>query len=504
MSDQSRSLPSQPNLRYLKLEAKRRLAAGEFATLHDAQLAIAREHAQPSWAALKELISAQASQAGHALTQVRWVVSRFQGADTPGWAAPADSELRDHFDDHFLSLVPPSTIVTTLTSVAEQLGEELVITRETPEGVSARIADMQLEAAVDPGPPHRLTGLRLYPVGKRVTDTRVAAPSTHMSGEVPEAAAKVVAESFSELGLVGLTLAGAPEGTPGGHSPVWTAARGWADLDRAEVLREDHRFPAYSVTKLITSTAVLRLAADGRIGLDDPANEHLRTIRLADGTVTVRELLSHTGGVDSPSELFADTVPDLGTLTGPVVGCGGPRGTFAYSNGGYAMLGQLVADVTGSSYPEAATRMVLRPLGMTSSSFPASWPGTGAITGYHLADDGSFEPAPVQICAIPAAGGLWATGADLVRFGLAWASLLPGELAREALRPHAARDSTGAQVGLGWLLNQPKDVCGHAGGGHGAATSLIVQLSTGQTSVAMTNRLVPIEPVNVRLIRPIT
>ena len=147
--------------------------------------------------------------------------------------------------------------------------------------------------------------------------------------------------------------------------------------------------------------------------------------------------------------------------------------------------------------------MVLRPLGMTSSSFPASWPSTGAITGYHLADDGSFEPAPVQICALPAAGGLWATGADLVRFGLAWASLLPAELAREALRPHAARDPSGAQIGLGWLLNEPKDVCGHAGGGEGAASSLIIQLSTGQICVALTNRLVPIEPINVRLLRPI-
>ncbi len=45
MSDQSRPLPDRPNLRYLKLEAKRRLAAGEFATLHEAQLAIARARA---------------------------------------------------------------------------------------------------------------------------------------------------------------------------------------------------------------------------------------------------------------------------------------------------------------------------------------------------------------------------------------------------------------------------------------------------------------------------
>jgi hypothetical protein len=44
----SRALPARPSLRHLKLEAKRRLAAGEFATLNDAQAAIAREHGLPS------------------------------------------------------------------------------------------------------------------------------------------------------------------------------------------------------------------------------------------------------------------------------------------------------------------------------------------------------------------------------------------------------------------------------------------------------------------------
>ena len=49
----TRPLPGRPSLRYLKLEAKRRLAAGEFPALHDAQLAIAWEYGQPSWTALK-------------------------------------------------------------------------------------------------------------------------------------------------------------------------------------------------------------------------------------------------------------------------------------------------------------------------------------------------------------------------------------------------------------------------------------------------------------------
>lgn len=51
-----RALPSRPNLRHLRLEAKRRQGAGEFETLHDAQLAVAREHGVSSWAALKRVV----------------------------------------------------------------------------------------------------------------------------------------------------------------------------------------------------------------------------------------------------------------------------------------------------------------------------------------------------------------------------------------------------------------------------------------------------------------
>lgn len=109
MSDQSRAFPGRPNLRFLKLEAKRRLAAGEFGTLHDAQLAIAREHDLASWTALKEFVRAENSGPGPALSQVRWVLSRFAGAGEPGWAAPGDDELRAHFDGHFLSLVSPGS-----------------------------------------------------------------------------------------------------------------------------------------------------------------------------------------------------------------------------------------------------------------------------------------------------------------------------------------------------------------------------------------------------------
>ncbi|HEY3981975.1 MAG TPA: serine hydrolase domain-containing protein [Streptosporangiaceae bacterium] len=492
MSDQSRALPDQPSLRYLKLEAKRRLSAGEFATLHDAQLAIAREHGQPSWTALKQLV-----EAGPVLARARWVISRFAGAGGPGWAAPADAELREHFDEDYLRRVPATTMTRALTRVAEQLRGDLVVTTESPLGLRAEISGLRLEAAAQPAPPHRLTLLRLYPLGQRVTDPRVTAPPEATSGAVPAAAAQVAAEAWAELGLPGLVIAGAAGPGDGG----WVAARGWACLERAEALRPGHRFPVYSITKLITSTAVLRLVADGRVGLDDAANRHLRTIALADEAVTIRELLAHTGGVASPGELFAGQVPSLVSLTGPVAACGGPRGTFAYSNGGYAMLGQLIADVTGTPYPDAAAALVLAPLGMTGSSFPASWPQDGAVTGYRVAGDGTFEPAPAQVSTLPAAAGLWSTAPDLVRFGLGWASLLPGGLAREAIRAHAVQRDGGPEAGLGWLLNRAKDASGQVGGGPASSSSLIVAPSTGRVSVTMTSRMVPIEPVNARLAR---
>jgi CubicO group peptidase (beta-lactamase class C family) len=503
LSDQSRALPDQPSLRYLKIEAKRRLAAGEFVTLHDAQLAIAREHGSSSWTALKHSIEATRGEPSPALEQVRWVVARFRDADDPAWVAPGHDELRGHFGDRYLALVPAGTMARTLGGVAARLREEIVVSVATPGSVRAQVADLRIEALAEPEPPHRLATLRLYPLGRRVADGRTATPPVSTSGDVPARAIEVAGESFAELGLVGLVVAG----TTADGGPPWAVARGWADLDGPRPLRTDHRFPAYGISKLITSTAVLRLAAEGRVHLDGPANASLRTLRLADGDVTVRELLTHTGGVTSPAEQFADRVPDVVALLGPTVTCDGPRGTFAPSNAGYAMLGQLIADVTGSPYREAASRLVLEPLGMTASWFPTSWPGaetdSDPVSGYLLTDQGTFDAAPAQVSTMPAAGGLWTTAGDLVRFGRSWSSVLPAELAREALRPQAAPSTPGTGLGLGWVINPGKGVCGHSGAGPGAAASLIVRLDTGAVTVACTNRLVPVEPVNARLARPI-
>jgi CubicO group peptidase (beta-lactamase class C family) len=508
LSDQSgaaahdgfRHLPDRPSLRHLKLEAKRRLAAGEFATLHDAQLAVAREHGMSSWAALKERVAAAEAEHGHALAQVRWVFGRYAEAGAPGWTAPTRDELSEHVTEHFLTLVPPETAAAILRSVAPKLREDMVLIDAGPLHLRAKVADLLVEADVEPEAPHRLTSLSLVPGGAPATDTRVARPPVASFGPAPEQVPGLVEDSFAELGLVGLTAAGDWDSGPA--SDVWACSRGWADLERNVPLNPGHRFPALSITTLVTSTAVLCLVAEGVVALDDPVNGHLRSLRLADDAVTVRELLSHTGGVDSPSPVWADSVADVADVLGPVVGCSGPRGEFAYSHGDYAVLGQLIADLTGTSFAQAATRLVLEPLGMADSWFPAEAPvSPDAARGYRLERDGSFAPEPPPMFALQSAGGLWSTGPDLVRFGSGWRTLLPRELAEQALRPHAVQYDSAAEIGLGWLLNRPDDAVGHAAAGPGSSVSLITRPSTGRTSVVLTNRQVLVEPTNARLIR---
>jgi hypothetical protein len=140
MSEPTRSFPDRPSLRYLRLEAKRRVSAGEFPALHEAQLAIAREHGLSSWTALKQFLESQPRPAGHAVEQLSWVISRFAGADRPAWVAPADEEMRQHFDDRFLSKIPPGNLVTTLARKAESFREELVVTFDGPLQARAQLS----------------------------------------------------------------------------------------------------------------------------------------------------------------------------------------------------------------------------------------------------------------------------------------------------------------------------------------------------------------------------
>ncbi|HEY1488816.1 MAG TPA: hypothetical protein VGF84_22095, partial [Micromonosporaceae bacterium] len=163
-----RSLPARPNLRFVKLEAKRRLAAGEFPALHAAQSAIAHEHGFPSWAAFKDAIERPA------LTQLRWIVNRFRDADQPSFTPPDDDEMREHFDDRVLAAVPAADLVRQIATVADQLRAGLVVVAADENQALVRIADLEILAVVTDDPPHRIVGLRSMVPDSRIADPRVA------------------------------------------------------------------------------------------------------------------------------------------------------------------------------------------------------------------------------------------------------------------------------------------------------------------------------------------
>jgi len=171
----------------------------------------------------------RARQQSQALDQVNWLISRFSSADDAGWTAPSEGELREHLADRFLSLVTPERLVRTLAGRAAELREEPTITHAEPLRVRARVGGMQLEATAEPEAPHRLGGLRVYPVGGRVNDGRVAAPSTRTRGEPPAGVTRVAEEAFAELGLLGLALSAGSQAA--GPDSAWVTATGWAELD---------------------------------------------------------------------------------------------------------------------------------------------------------------------------------------------------------------------------------------------------------------------------------
>jgi len=503
-----RALPEQASLRHLKLEAKRRLAAEEFSTLHAAQLAVAREHGQPSWTALKAAVEASGPSDGYAVAQLRWIAARFRDAGEEGWTAPDDQELRAHFTDEFVAQVTSARLISIFSVAASDLREDLVVIASSPFTAQCRIAGRLVVAVAETRSPYRLSGMQLRQLGERVSDPRAASPRTVTEGSAPGAAAGIAADAMTRLGLPGVALAAQTRGGPG-----WAAATGWADLDRHEPLRPGHAFPAYEITMIVTAVAVLRLAADGRLGLDEPANRYLGSVRLADAEVTVRQLLSHAGGVTAPQPPAGERVRDLPTVTGPLIACDGKRGAFRFSPVGYAALGEIVAGLTSQPYQDAVTRLVLEPLAMTASWFPVTWPESAAdadpsseptrspvVTCYDVAAEGAFEAVPGQVAAFAAVGGMWSTAADLARFGIGWRSLLPRPLAEQAIRPHVST-TTGPHAGLGWLVNEPVGLAGQIGGGAGGAASLIVTLDGDRAYAAMANRLILIEPVNAAVLR---
>ena len=292
---------------------------------------------------------------------------------------------------------------------------------------------------------------------------------------------------------------------------------GFADTDAREPMTADHVFNAASVSKAVSAWGVMRLVEEGRIDLDKPVNTYLKRWQLPDGKgpasqVTVRRLLSHTGGISMPSTpgfRWPMAIPDLvqvlaGDYEDSVYANAGtkaeiafpPGNSFHYSGGGYLILQLLVEDVTGKTFPAYMKGAVLTPLGMDNSQY-----GWDEALSPQMATPYYASGKPEDVFRLPgyAASSLHASAADLAKW------MLAGVLKNQEARHRVISDTafqimltpvaethlkeTLPQMGLGYLLKKTDEslIAGHSGSNAGWRVRVLFSPSTGNGFVALTN-----------------
>ena len=227
-------------------------------------------------------------------------------------------------------------------------------------------------------------------------------------------------------------------------------ARGMASVEYGVPNRLDTRFNLGSINKLFTRVAIGQLVEKGALSLDDKIEKFLPDYPNPEAArqVTVRQLLDMTSGIgDFFNSKYAETpkdrirsLEDYLPLFASEPLLFRPGSSRRYSNGGYIVLGLIVAKASGMSYFDYVRENICRPAGMAATGhLDADVVEANVAGGYTWSWDGqdhSGEPRRNNMYSRPArgssAGGGYSTAADLLQFALALRSgKLLGKLAGE-------------------------------------------------------------------------
>jgi D-alanyl-D-alanine carboxypeptidase len=263
------------------------------------------------------------------------------------------------------------------------------------------------------------------------------------------------------------------------------AGYGMADLEQGIAMRPEHVFRLGSITKQFTGAAILMLAQEGRLTLDDrltrffpdwPAGEH----------VTIRHLLGHTSGIRSytgmqewaPTRRTDLSLPDLVAVFRDQPYDFEPGERWLYNNSGYVLLGAIIEQLSGMSYADFVRMRIFEPLGMTSSAYGDARRITpNRIPGYSRRADELVNAEFISMTHPHAAGSLLSTVDDLARWD---AAITRGELIgeagwRQAMTPIRLNDGRSTAYGAGWALGRLGNyaTAEHGGGIPGFSTNSI-------------------------------
>ncbi|GAA3443292.1 serine hydrolase domain-containing protein [Planomonospora venezuelensis] len=237
---------------------------------------------------------------------------------------------------------------------------------------------------------------------------------------------------------------------------------GYGRTAGGEAITEDTPMPLASLSKSFTALAVLRLADQGRIHLDDPVRKHLPEFAMADPRaerITVRQLLQQTSGMSDRTfpELTLpapDTLEDAVAMlrTAPLAADPGTR--MAYHNPNYAVAARLAEAVAGMPFADHMAAAVFRPLGMASTmtvDTTADLPHAGE--GHVRIHDRIIRRSHPK-WFVNGSYGVVSTADDLARWLIAQSGaggVLPEETVRTA---QTASGTGGSDYGMGWVTGR--------------------------------------------------
>jgi CubicO group peptidase (beta-lactamase class C family) len=213
------------------------------------------------------------------------------------------------------------------------------------------------------------------------------------------------------------------------------SGHGVADIASSTPITEDTVFRIGSITKTFTAIAVMQLWEQGLIDLDAPANHYLRAYKLIPAKTThrpatMRHLLTHTSGIPEvvyPSRLLGpvfgemvklgQSVPSLADhYRGGIRLATEPGRRYTYSDDGFATLGQIVEDLSGTPFDRYLRGHIFEPLGMADTDLLRSDRVKARLaTGYKLGSKGAKAVDDREL--ITAGGGaIFSTPRDMARY----------------------------------------------------------------------------------------
>jgi CubicO group peptidase (beta-lactamase class C family) len=291
----------------------------------------------------------------------------------------------------------------------------------------------------------------------------------------------------------------------------WTKGYGIKDVTTMEPVTEITLFQAASISKPVTAMAVLRKVQEGKLKLDEKVNDVMVTWKLPESQLTkqipltIKHLLTHSGGVTVHGfrgYASSEPIPTLVQVLDGEKPANSeairvnmvPGFMFRYSGGGYCILQQLLMDTEKQPFPIIMEDTVLKPLGMTHSTYlqplPEDWQKCAASghrpPGFRVS--GKWHVYPEM-----AAAGLWTSSRDLAQFAVELQlslknksnKVLSQKTTQQMMTPHI-----GGIMGLGLLIYKPgKNAVyfRHSGGNEGYRCYLIAHKDNGYGAVVMTN-----------------